>query len=83
MARAGGEGRQMSLITLGFGLGIALGPLLAGLLAVYSFPLPFVVVGLLNLVGAWIVFRYVPETVRRGQPVEVKTDDEVIALDRQ
>ncbi len=81
MARAGGEGRQMSLITMGFGLGVALGPLLAGLLAVYSFPLPFVVVGLLNLVGAWIVFRYVPETVRRGESVEMKNGDNAVQLD--
>jgi MFS family permease len=65
LAQAGGEGRQMSLITMGFGLGVAVGPLLAGLLAIYSFQLPFVVVGLLNLVGAWVVWRYVPETVAR------------------
>jgi MFS family permease len=43
LAKTGGEGRQMSLITMGFGLGLALGPLL----------------------GAWIVYRYVPETIVR------------------
>jgi MFS family permease len=76
MTRSGGEGRQMSLITMGFGLGIALGPLLAGLLAVYSFPLPFVVIGLLNLFGAWVVFRFVPETIQRQKAKEVVPDDE-------
>jgi MFS family permease len=64
MAQAGGEGRQMSIITMGFGLGVALGPLLAGVLAIHSFALPFILGGLLSLVAAWIVYRFVPETVR-------------------
>jgi MFS family permease len=70
VARAGAEGRQMSFITMGFSLGVALGPLLAGVLAVYSFALPFVVVGLMCLVGAWIVYQYVPETIHRGGPLK-------------
>ncbi len=70
LSRRGGEGRQMSIITMGFGLGIALGPLLAGLLAVVSFEAPFLIGGLASLAGAWVVFRYVPETVgaRRSTP---------------
>jgi MFS family permease len=64
LSTAGGEGRQMSVLTTGFGLGIALGPLIAGLLAVVFFELPFLVLGALNLFGAWIVYRYLPETVR-------------------
>jgi MFS family permease len=65
LSRGGGEGRQMSIITMGFGLGIALGPLIAGLLAIYFFELPFFIGGLMSLVGAWIVYRYVPESIRR------------------
>jgi MFS family permease len=67
LAQAGGEGRQMSIITMGFGLGIALGPLLAGVLAVHSFVLPFIVGGALSLLGAWVVYKYVPETVDRAE----------------
>jgi len=67
LAQAGGEGRQMSIITMGFGLGIALGPLLAGVLAVYSFVLPFIVGGVFSLLGAWAVYQYVPETVDRSE----------------
>jgi MFS family permease len=69
LSRAGGEGRQMSILTVGFGLGIALGPLIAGVLAVRFFELPFLVGGVMSLVGAWIVYHYVPETVhaKRGQ----------------
>ena len=40
LAQKGGEGQQMSFITVGFGLGIGLGPLMAGLLAVYSLRFP-------------------------------------------
>jgi MFS family permease len=67
IAQAGGEGRQMSIITMGFGLGIALGPLLAGLLAVYSFALPFILAGAFSLAAAWVIYRFVPETVIRGE----------------
>jgi MFS family permease len=65
LSNTGGEGRQMSIVTLGFGLGIALGPLVAGVLAVRSFELPFLIGGAMSLVGAWVVFHYVPETVHR------------------
>jgi MFS family permease len=67
MAKAGSEGRQMSFITMGFGLGVALGPLLAGVLAVDSFTLPFVIAGLLSLAAAWVIQHYVPETVNREE----------------
>lgn len=62
---AGGEGRQMSIVTLGFGLGLATGPLLAGLLGAVFFELPFLVGGALSLVGAGVVLWKVPETVER------------------
>jgi MFS family permease len=65
LSKAGGEGRQMSITTMGFGLGISVGPLLAGVLAVFSFRLPFIIVGGMLLAGAWIVGHYVPETVVR------------------
>ncbi|MCB8988861.1 MAG: MFS transporter [Ardenticatenaceae bacterium] len=67
ISHQGGEGRQLSVITMGFGLGIAVGPLVAGLLAVIFFELPFLVGGLFSLLGAWIVYQYVPESVQRGQ----------------
>ena len=63
LSQKGGEGRQMSLITTGFGLGLAIGPLIAGLLAVFFFELPFIAIGVLTLIGAWIVYRYMPETI--------------------
>jgi MFS family permease len=74
LSKAGGEGRQMSLITMGFGLGIALGPLMAGVLAVNSFLLPFLVAGVLSLIGAWVVFHFVPETISGGWMSELDID---------
>jgi MFS family permease len=64
LSSADSAGRQMSVVTMGFGLGIALGPLIAGLLVVAFFDLPFIVAGGMSLIGAWIVFRYMPETAK-------------------
>ncbi len=81
LAAKGKEGRQMSIITMSFGLGVALGPLIAGILAVYSFQLPFIIGGALCLIGAWVIFRFLPETIQqvRGkqeEPVMVTDDTE-------
>jgi MFS family permease len=65
LSQSGGEGRQMSVITMGFGLGIALGPLLAGLLVGSFFELPFLVIGIAALASAVVVYRYMPETVQK------------------
>lgn len=62
LAKSGGEGRQMSIVTMGFGLGISFGPLMAGLLAGFFFELPFLVIGILTMAGAWLVYKYMPET---------------------
>jgi MFS family permease len=67
-SRVGGEGRQMSLVTMGFGLGIALGPLLAGALVAYSFILPFFIAGLLTIIVAAFVYFYVPEKLKPHAP---------------
>lgn len=80
LSRKGSEGRQMSIITMGFGLGIALGPLIAGVLAVAFFELPFFVGGILSVLGAWIVYRYVPESVHRGKEPPVKLKEQHISL---
>lgn len=63
LSRGGGEGRQMSIVTMGFSLGVALGPLVAGMLGASSFELPFFIGGGMTLIGAWVVYRYVPETM--------------------
>ncbi len=63
LSQSGGEGRQMSVITMGFGLGIAIGPLIASVLVGSFFELPFWVIGAIALLSAFIVYRHMPETV--------------------
>lgn len=65
LAHGGHEARQMSVVTSGFTLGLALGPLLAGGLAPIWFHLPFAVGGALCLAAAGVLGWCVPETVRR------------------
>jgi MFS family permease len=65
LSKVGQEGKQMSIATASFGLGIAVGPLIAGVLVLSAFELPFLVGGALSLLAAWIVYRYVPETIQR------------------
>jgi MFS family permease len=65
LSRAGGEGRQMSIVTTGFALGISMGTLSAGILAVYSLALPFVVIGVMGLIAAVMVYSLVPETIQK------------------
>lgn len=67
VSNAAGRGRQMSVTTLGFSLGMAVGPLLAGFLVGESFALPFLLAGALCGAAAWVVYRFTPETVRHGR----------------
>ena len=73
LSRSGGEGRQMSIVTMGFALGIAIGTLSAGVLAVFFFALPFLVAGLLAVIAVWWVYRRVPETVGPDLPADFRT----------
>jgi len=57
-------GTQMSIITMSFGIGIAFGPVLAGIMAGYvSFQSPFIVAGVSCLVMAALMGKFVQETV--------------------
>ncbi|MEJ2151142.1 MAG: MFS transporter [Chloroflexota bacterium] len=73
-APPGSEGRQMSFVTMGFLLGSAVGPLLAGVLAIWSFQLPFYIGGGLALLGAVVAWRMVVDSVEHHRlthaPVE-------------
>jgi MFS family permease len=74
-APPGSEGRQMSFVTMGFLLGSAVGPLLAGVLAIWSFQLPFYIGGVLSLLGAVVAWHMVVDSVEHHKhapaPVEV------------
>ncbi|MFC1661633.1 MFS transporter [Gemmatimonadota bacterium] len=72
VARKGGEGKEMSFVTMGFGLGLGLGPFLTGTLAGYlGFEVPFYVVGGLAMAAAGIVWVWAEESiVPGGWPME-------------
>lgn len=60
--------RMMSIVTIGFGIGIAFGPLMAGAFAIISYRLPFLVVGALCLAGTVVVYFFLGETIERKLP---------------
>jgi hypothetical protein len=51
------------------------------MLATVIFALPFIIGGALTLVGAWVVYRYVPETVHRAESSAVKVHRAVQPVD--
>ncbi|MBS1262926.1 MAG: Multidrug resistance protein MdtG [Methanonatronarchaeales archaeon] len=57
-------GGQMSLLTMGFGLGTAAGPLLSGFLVNYGFRVPFLFGGAVALFSAALVWFEVEESAR-------------------
>jgi MFS family permease len=64
LATKGGEGREMSFVTMGFGLGLGLGPLIAGVLGGYAgFEVPFFVVGVLSLASAVMIWVRAEESI--------------------
>jgi MFS family permease len=68
LAKKGGEGREMSFVTMGFGLGLGVGPLVAGGLAGYvGFKAPFFVVGGFSVVAALWVWRWAEESIAPGE----------------
>jgi MFS family permease len=54
-------GEQMGLVTTSFSVGNAFGPLLAGALAFLGFAVPFLVAGVLTVVGTVVVWALVDE----------------------
>jgi MFS family permease len=63
LAGEGESGTTLSLLTMGFGLGTALGPLVSGLLVGFGFEVPFVVAAAAGVVGLGLVYTQVEETV--------------------
>ncbi|ODR79229.1 MFS transporter [Haladaptatus sp. W1] len=65
IARKGQSGTQLSLLTMAFGLGTAIGPLSSGFLVKFGFQVPFEVGGVLAALGALLVYTQVEETVTK------------------
>jgi MFS family permease len=63
LATAGDSGTKLSVLTMAFGLGIAVGPLSAGFLVSLGFVAPFAVGAALAVIGFGLVYTQVEETV--------------------
>jgi MFS family permease len=67
LSQKGSRGRQLSILTIGFGLGVAVGPLITGVLVLFFFLLPFLVFAGLLVAGAAGVYFFVPETAGKNK----------------
>jgi MFS family permease len=62
----GQEGRKASIVTMGFSLGIAVGPLIAGFLGHLNIHLPFFIGAALLSAAALGILRFAEETVQKA-----------------
>ena len=63
LAREGGTGATLAVLTMAFGFGVAVGPFLSGFLVDFGFVVPFAFGATLAAVGAVLVHTQVEETI--------------------
>jgi MFS family permease len=63
IARDGQSGSTLSVLTMAFGLGVAVGPLLSGVLVAWGFVVPFAFAASLAAVGVLVVLTQVEEVI--------------------
>jgi MFS family permease len=69
LAGEGASGSTLSVLTMGFGLGVAFGTLFSGILVGFGFAVPFVVATAGGGVGLYLVWTQVEETVTDTVPI--------------
>jgi MFS family permease len=69
LAGEGQSGSTLSVLTMGFGLGVAFGTLFSGILVGFGFAVPFVVATVGGGVGLYLVWTQVEETVTGAVPM--------------
>ncbi|WP_265110286.1 MFS transporter [Halosolutus halophilus] len=75
LAGEGESGSKLSVLTMAFGFGIAIGPLSSGALIGFGFPVPFAFGTVLAVLGAILVYTQIEETLETTEPVPVVGDD--------
>ncbi|MXV63743.1 MFS transporter [Natronorubrum sp. JWXQ-INN-674] len=75
LAGEGESGSKLSVLTMAFGFGIAIGPLSSGALVGYGFEVPFVFGTALAALGAILVYTQIEETLEATRPVPVVGGD--------
>jgi MFS family permease len=71
LAKDGESGSKLSVLTMAFGFGIAIGPLSSGALIGYGFLAPFAFGTVLAALGAILVYTQVEETLEAPTSVPV------------
>ncbi len=74
LAKEGQSGSTLSLLTMGFGLGIAFGTLFSGVLVGFSFYVPFVVATIAGTGALALVYTQVGETVEETAAIPAVGD---------
>lgn len=69
IASEGQSGSTLSVLTMAFGFGVAVGPLLSGILVTWGFVVPFAFGALLAALGIVIVLTQVEEVITPRRPV--------------
>lgn len=64
-------GRKLSVLTIGFSLGLAIGPIASGYFVRYGFEVPFVLAAGAGCVALVLVYALVPETHSAGKDPDV------------
>lgn len=75
LAMEGESGTKLSVLTMAFGLGTAIGPLASGFLVAYGFAWPFVFGAVLAGLGLVLVYTQVEETVSGAEVPAVVPQD--------
>ena len=71
VAKKGASGTTLSVLTMSFGLGTAIGPLTSGYLVSFGFAVPFVVGGILSVGAFVLVFSQVDETLTDARALPI------------
>jgi len=69
LARKGTSGTTLSVLTMAFGLGVAIGPLSSGFLERFGFAVPFAVGAALSVLALVIVYTQVGETLEDADSI--------------
>jgi predicted MFS family arabinose efflux permease len=74
LAGEGQSGSTLSILTTGFGLGTAIGPLVSGVLAGIGYVAPFAFVAGLGVLALVLVYTQVSDPDAGGEPPEPAAD---------
>ncbi|WP_137289745.1 MFS transporter [Natronorubrum halophilum] len=75
LAGEGESGSKLSVLTMAFGFGIAIGPLSSGALVGYGFYAPFVFGAALAALGTVLVYTQVDETLETTRSIPGRSDE--------